>query len=388
MKRVFTASLAVALTASFASATDLNVSVKATVNDTNAITVAPGDPVEFYITADLSDDLNEGLALVGFNLHFTGNALASDTIDIPGGAISCGNPMPGFVKPDGITNPAGYGGTLIGDDLVQVGGAQNTILNTVANAAFPIGAVLTGIAQPAGCGTAVIATGSLTAPGEGIYELQLSELFANVIKDGETGDVFWATEAAGVGSVSSLVITVGGDVPVGLASASPACDSTLTRSNGNVVRFTFDGTVASTPVPGEIKVFALDTAGAFTGGDLSANFSFSLEAGDTVLRVEETGTAYSNVTWYGVVNDGAWSGVKAFQVDYVVAPGNVNGDPFTDFGDLSAIFANQTGAASDQNVYDINSDGFVDFGDLSAANAFIAPASVLPTKPSGHDCPQ
>jgi len=385
MKRLIVAAIALTVTSSLATASNLNVSVKATANDTNAITVAPGDPVQFYITGDLSDDVNEGLALVGFNLHFTGGALAADTVDVPAGTIDCTNPMPGFVKPDGITNPAGFGGTLIGGDLVQVGGAQNTIENTVANAAFPIGTVLTGIAQPAGCGTATLATGTITAPAvAGTYELQISELFANVIKQGETGDVFWATEAAGVGTIENLVITVG-DVPVGMTSASPVCDSTLTRASGNVVRFTFDGTLPGTPITGEVKVFALDDAGAFLGGDLSTGFNFSLESGNTVLRVEETGTAFTNATWYAVVNDGAWAGVQQFEVDYVVMPGNVNGDNFTDFGDLSAIFANQTGSADDQNVYDVNADGFVDFGDLSAANVFNGAS--MPTKPTGHTCP-
>ena len=37
--------------------------------------------------------------------------------------------MSAFAPPDGLSNPAGYGGTLIGDAYVQVGGAQNTINN-------------------------------------------------------------------------------------------------------------------------------------------------------------------------------------------------------------------------------------------------------------------
>jgi hypothetical protein len=384
MKRVLTASLAVAMMASLASATDLNVSVKATSNDTNTISVAPGDLVEFYITGDLSDDLNEGLALVGYNLHFTGGALAADTVAIPAGAADCLNPMPNFVKPDGITNPDGFGGTLIGDDLIQIGGAQNTIKNTVANAAFPIGTVVTGIAQPAGCGTAILATGSLTAPATvGTYELQLSELFANVITDGEIGDVFWATEAAGVGTIGNLTIEVGGDVPSSLTGTTPACDTSLARSQGTVVRMTFDGTV-TLPTAGDIEIRELADGGTFVGGDLSASFTFSLESGDTVLRIAETGSVLTNEKWYGITNP-AWAGTQAFKITFPVVRGDADSSGVTTFADLSFINANLVSPAVDDDMNDVDASGAVTFADISLANTFIG--STRPTKPTGHDCP-
>jgi hypothetical protein len=231
MKRFIALALAIGFGGASAWASNLNVSVKS--GGLNAVTVLPNTVVNFQVEGILSDDLNEGLALVGFDLHFTGGALASDTIAVPVGAIACGNPMPAFVKPDGITNPdpAGYRGTLISGDLVQVGGGQNTIKNSVDNPAcapncapFPIGAVLTGVAQPAVCGTAVIATGSLTAPAaNGSYQLQVLNLFANVIKDGETGATFFATVAAGQGTNTPLTINVNVAPCGGFTSTPPNC---------------------------------------------------------------------------------------------------------------------------------------------------------------------
>ncbi len=268
MKRFVVCSLAVGLCSASAWASNLNVSVKS--GGSNAVTVAPNTVVNFQVEGTLSDALNEGLALVGFDLTFTGGALPTTTVVTPAGAISCANPMPAFVKPDGITNPAGYGGTLIGGNLVQVGGGQNTINNSVNNPAcapncapFPIGAVLTGVAQPGGCGTAVIATGSVTAPAaDGAYQLNVINLFANVIKDGETGAVFWATEAAGVGTITNLTINVSAAPCNGFVSTSPgncAIDARRPHAPNNPGALEGWNTVAITFDPG------CDVAGAAPG---------------------------------------------------------------------------------------------------------------------------
>ena len=280
MKRFIALALAIGFGGASAWASNLDVSVKS--GGLNAVTVAPNTVVNFQVEGILSDDLNEGLALVGFDLHFTGGALASNTIVVPAGAIACGNPMPAFVKPDGITNPAGFGGTLIGSDLVQVGGGQNTIKNSVDNPAcapncapFPVGAVLTGVAQPAVCGTAVIATGSLTAPAvDGPYQLQVLNLFANVIKDGETGAVFFATLPAGVGTTTNLTINVS---PCdGITSTAPsncAIDARQPHQPGNPaalqgwnsVAMTFGaGCDVSGAIPGDFTIACTPAGGCPT----------------------------------------------------------------------------------------------------------------------------
>ncbi|MDO8632308.1 MAG: hypothetical protein Q7R41_17635 [Phycisphaerales bacterium] len=289
MKRFIALALAIGFGGVSAWASDLNVSVKS--GGLNAVTVAPNAVVNFQVEGILSDDLNEGLALVGFDLHFTGGALASNAIVVPAGAIACGNPMPAFVKPDGITNPAGFGGTLIGNDLVQVGGGQNTIKNSVDNPActpncapFPVGAVLTGVAQPAVCGTAVIATGSLTAPAaDGSYQLQVLNLFANVIKDAETGAIFFATVAAGVGTTTNLTINVSAVPCDGIASTAPSNCSidarqphkpnpdTAVLQGWNSVAMTFAaGCNVSGAAPGDFTIACTPAGGCPTISDASA----------------------------------------------------------------------------------------------------------------------
>ena len=51
-----------------------------------------------------------------------------------------------------VSRAFGIGGTAINGNLVQVGGAQNTINRTPDIAPFPIGPVLLGVARPSGCG--------------------------------------------------------------------------------------------------------------------------------------------------------------------------------------------------------------------------------------------
>lgn len=173
--------------------------------------VHPGEQVHYEVRGLLSDDANEGLALIGMTLVFDGGDLEQADSPIGEPTPGCENPMINFEKPWGLTNPAGFGGTIIGGDLVQAGGAQNTIRNTPENNEFPIGPVLLGVAQPSVCGRAVLLTGSLDAPLEsGTYTLDAMDVFANVIKEGETGadGAFFATEAAGIRFVHPLTIVV------------------------------------------------------------------------------------------------------------------------------------------------------------------------------------
>ena len=190
--------------ASGTTALDLSIESKGS----NYIKVYAGRAVRYRIVGVLTDDANEGLALFGFDLAFDGGPLSP--ADAPTGEPTpgCDHPMANFTIPWGITNPAGFGGTVIGDELIQVGGGQNTINNTPDVAPFPIGPVLTGVAKPSACGPAVLVTGTLITPREpGTYTLRLANPFANVIREGETGEPFWAAEAVDIGSVTELTIT-------------------------------------------------------------------------------------------------------------------------------------------------------------------------------------
>jgi hypothetical protein len=200
----------------------------------NAVVVAPGQLVPYQVVGTLSDDNNQGLALVGFDLDFDGDDLSQ--ADNPTGDpdSGCENPMIHFTEPWGITNPAGFGGTIINGDLIQIGGAQNTINNTQDNAPFPIGSVLLGVAAPSGCGPAVLVTGTLTAPMvPGAYSLALENPFANIIILDTTGVPIWQTQAASIGTISHLAILVSNVTgPIG-ACCLPGAGGCFTTAGGD-----------------------------------------------------------------------------------------------------------------------------------------------------------
>ncbi|MCH7595553.1 MAG: hypothetical protein IID35_03250 [Planctomycetes bacterium] len=391
MKHFGIAILAAGVCCSAALASDLNMSVKADKSGTNTVEVAPDEVFTFYIEGLLSDDMNEGLALVGFNLHFTGGPLAVNTVDIPMGDISCGNPMPNFVKPEGITNPAGYRGTLIGDDLIQVGGAQNTINNTMSNAPFPIGMVLTGIAQTGGdapCGTAVIASGTLTAPsGEGAYTLELSELFANVITFEETGGVFWAAEAAGVGTIDNLTVNVTVACPPDNNVVASTVDSTilgiksLWRTKNNLFILTFNDAVASLPGAGDILIQEMLDDGLY-GDDLSSNFSFvSVDVNGVKIKDTSVDGVLADDTWYAIRNATDCDGIGNFLIQTYVQVGDQDGNGFVTPIDVGNVNAGAIGPLADDSRFDIDGNGFGTPFDVGITNANQGPP---PPKPTGH----
>lgn len=179
-----------------ASAANLNVRVQS--GGTSAVTVAPGATVNWTVVGELSDNLNAGLAMFSVDLAWTGGPLTQ-------AANPTSGPMLNFTRPAGLTNPAGFGGTVSAGQLRQVGGAQNTIKN--AFAPYPLGTVVTGVA--AAGAPVTLASGSLTAPvAAGTYTLSASGVVANVIRQGETGNPFWHVDKAGAGTVQSLVVQV------------------------------------------------------------------------------------------------------------------------------------------------------------------------------------
>lgn len=149
-------------------------------------------------------DLSEGLALWGADVNFTAGG--------PPGQMSCPVAMSSFQVNDGLNNPAGYGGTLSGNILLQVGGAQNTINNDVGNAPYPIGAVVTGIGDT----TITVAEGTCV---DTVDTMTLENGFANVINDGELGPVY-AVSAATVTLVGTDVICGGGGGAPNLVGAA------------------------------------------------------------------------------------------------------------------------------------------------------------------------
>lgn len=220
MKRLFLS--AALLSHAVAGATDVDLSVESGGN--NSVVATPGSTVNYQVVGVLSDNLNEGIASVLFDVAFDGGSLSK-------GAEPAALPMTNFARPAGMTNPVGFGGTELGGKLIQVGGAQNTINNSFAS--FPNGAVLTGVGKPSG-GSVVLFSGSLTAPLEvGDYTLALENIDVNNIVQGDLGIPFWRVEKAGEGTITPLSVEVRalfGDVAT-LSIANPGTQ-TLTLDAG------------------------------------------------------------------------------------------------------------------------------------------------------------
>ncbi len=177
-------------------ATSLNLRVES--GGQGAVSVPPGVVVPYVVVGELSDAQNDGLAMFSFDLSFSGGALSP-------AASPSSAPMTRFAVPAGINNPQGFGGVPVAGALLQVGGAQNTLNNTIGP--FPVGSVITGLAWP---GQALpLVSGQLTAPLQpGRYTLTPAGLVANVIVAGATGDPVWKVEAAGSGILLSLTVDV------------------------------------------------------------------------------------------------------------------------------------------------------------------------------------
>lgn len=180
-----------------AQAADLDLRARS--DGSSHVGVLPGALVDYEIVGELSDASNQGLAMFTFDLHFTGGPLAQAA------APQVGSTMASFAPPAGWSIPAGFGGLPSAGDLIQVGGAQNTIRNQFAP--IPNGVVMTGIALEGS--PEVLVTGTLVAPNApGIYTLEIEDPMANVIRLGSSGVPFWHVTPAGEGTVIDLVIEV------------------------------------------------------------------------------------------------------------------------------------------------------------------------------------
>tara|TARA_R110002096_G_scaffold3357_1_gene16563 strand:- start:937 stop:1962 length:1026 start_codon:yes stop_codon:yes gene_type:complete len=187
---------AIGLLTSTAFASDLDLSVES--GGSNVVSVTAGNTVEYEVRGVLSDASTQGLAMFAVDLSFTGGALSQANAPTSGAMLS-------FASPLGFNNPAGFGGTVVGGDLIQAGGGQNTMQNDLG--ALTIGVVLTDIAQPGN--DEVLLRGTLTAPASaGSYTLSVANLFANAIESGSTGIPHYTVEAVGAGSNTALTIDV------------------------------------------------------------------------------------------------------------------------------------------------------------------------------------
>ena len=89
-------------------------------------TVAPGAKVYFVVTGQVDATGNDGLAAFVVDIQ-------TDT-GVPQGVgqqqVFGSSSVAAFARDEGLTNPDDMGGTSHEDDLIQAGGAQNTIEHT------------------------------------------------------------------------------------------------------------------------------------------------------------------------------------------------------------------------------------------------------------------
>jgi hypothetical protein len=234
---------AVALIASPAMATDITISTEMTSCWLERYPAV----LEFDIIGELTDTANDGLAAIGFDLNLAVNGAPVDlsTTDV---LVTAGPDMGPFVPNWGLANPAGYGGTHVGGDLVQIGGAQDTINNAGTVAPFPTGPVEEGIGHTA----VVLAHVTITLtdnPDSGeanAYTFTVDQVFGNVMDLDQDGPVY--------------TVTALGNVPEDVAATFLRYSGCIWDMNGDrsvdpqdvgLVKFYYNCTVVPDPLPGD-----------------------------------------------------------------------------------------------------------------------------------------
>jgi len=350
--------------ASFAWGATFTVEIVAT----SSTTVGPGGSVSYEITGIVSDEGNLGLGIFGVDL------LTDTTVAQPGAME--GPSMGSFVKNAGITNPAGYGGTADSDDLLQIGGGQNTIGNDPNDPnlpAYPGGVVVEGVAL----GTpAVLATGSVTAPmTEGTYNVSLANPFASVLVE-DMGSYYRVEAAtASVGASSSFQISVVSTPS--LISSDPNTDGTLPKTQNNVIKLVFNAPIT---MPGGNPLVIVELADP--NNDLTGSFTYTADPNDTgdptgaTLKAAENGTVLANLTWYRITPDASFD-VLSFTLDACALQGDCNESARVSVADYSCVKAAMT-ERGDVRA-DLNGSGRVTVADYSVVKATLGDRS--PTKP-------
>ncbi len=180
---------------------------------------------------------------------------------------------------------------------------------------------------------------------------------------------------------AALVSSIPPFVSVGQSTGFPA---PLWRTLRHVIRLDFSEPAncpaLTPPTAGQILIREMLANGAF-GSDLSASFTYTIEAGN-VLRVREpstTATVLLDNKWYAISNNN-WPGVAPFEAQFAVNVGDFDGNRFTTPTDVSGINA-APGPQPDQGRADVNGDGFKTPTDVSIANSAQGPP---PAKPTGH----
>lgn len=160
------------------------------------VVVSPGERIPFVVEGVLGGAETGGLALFSFDLEAGGMSIES---------VGPTEAMAPFDRPLGVTNPDGFGGTMVDGRWVQIGGAQNTIRSRFAD--FPKGEVVEGIGL--GGRPVSLARGELVAPEtDGLHSLVPIGLVANALAAGQEGRSFWTCVPVLPGSARGLAVWV------------------------------------------------------------------------------------------------------------------------------------------------------------------------------------
>lgn len=363
MKAVATlAALAVVCCATTAMASDLTLRLECDAPE--------GGVADYRIYGLLSDELNEGLALFGFDMEMVGVNLETAATVTPNSPT-----IDNFVEDAGLTNPAGFAGTPSGDVLLQIGGGQNTIKDSSTNGIPPDGDVTVGVAKGA---ETLLVSGTIVLPGAGPYTLELTNGFANVIAAGEDGSgAFWAVEAVGTVTGDSCDFAPPVELDI-LAAASNfthgaagtfgvdifggATEGRFLAGQEIVLTFEADVDVPAIEINGGAFT---DFSTAVAGDQVTITFNSSI--GNGCHTIDATGTT------------GTGGETSDYSFSYVSLEGNTNADFVTSSIDFSAIKARFGQAVDAGNfVYDLNKDGIISSIDSSGVKARFGDSASCP----------
>ena len=137
------------------------------------------------INGPCTAELDDGLAAFAFDLTAT---LNGNSIDVSSAQVTAPSGDLDAFAISGLRNPAGFGGTPFATELIQIGGAQNTIDNQGGAATpFPIGNVVLHVANAT---PQVLANVSLQIPDASGYEITVGNGRATAIIEGESGPIY------------------------------------------------------------------------------------------------------------------------------------------------------------------------------------------------------
>ncbi len=144
----------------------------------------------FEIHGELTGDASAGLAGFSLDLRATLGGVPYELTEAVVQPPS-DNSMDWFALSPGVTNVAGYGGTLIAGKLVQIGGAQDTTGRSGQTSPVPV-ALNVAVGAPQVLARVTVELTQAPATGE-TYDFIVENFRGNVINPSQTGPIYAVT---------------------------------------------------------------------------------------------------------------------------------------------------------------------------------------------------